>query len=241
MTWRERLTIWLRLLVLQAAWSYRRMQTLGWLWVAEPVANRRGQPAQILSASVIQFNTHSMLAPLLLGAAVSALDREQPDSEAAKAVLVRWMGTFGALGDMLYWQALAWNVVAITALAYLVAGPWGVLIMSSGGVCLEVAVRIFLFERGRTRPQAIANAMRRLATPKLRERLSGIAVLAMAPLAGVIFGHARAAAELTPELEWVAAFGAVIAAGLAVFTRFRSSVIWLPASLGLVYGLLLNN
>lgn len=218
------------------------MQTLGWLWIAEPVAKRRGQPAQLLSNSVTQFNTHSLLAPLLLGAAINALDQDKPDCQAAKDVLVRWMGAFGALGDMFYWQALAWNAVAITALAYLLAGPWGVMLTSAGGVCLEIGVRVFLFERGRTRPQAIANAVRWLATPKLRERLSSLAILAMAPLCGVIFSKARSTCELTPqlELEWLAALGAVIAVGLALLTRFRSSVIWLPASLGLIYGLLVS-
>lgn len=242
MTLRERLTIWARLLVLQAAWSYRRMQTCGWLWIAEPIARRqRGQAATLLSRSVVQFNTHSLLAPLLLGAAVGALSRTEPDTEAAKGYLVRWMGTFGALGDMWYWQTLAWHFAWSTIAAYWLGGGLGVLVVAVVWLLAEIAIRIYWFERGLRQPEAIGIAVRRLASPRLRVNVSRIAVLLLAPMAGMAFGQARVTAGTAPDAEFIGLVSAVVAVLLGTRTRFRSVILWLPVAAGLIYGLWSKN
>lgn len=235
LTLHERLTLWARLLVLQATWSYRRMQTCGWLWVAEPIARRGGDAAALLRRAVVQFNTHALLAPLLLGAAIDALGRD--DSEGAKAVLVRWMGTFGALGDMWYWQTLAWHFTWLSGLAWLLAGGPGVLALACIWTGGEILLRIFWFERGLRSPQAIAQAVKRLTSPRLRARLSSAAVLCLAPVAGAGFAAARDTAGTAADADIVTAIAAGLAVTVATRTRFRSVVLWLPFLVGLTYGL----
>lgn len=231
---------WLALLVLQASWSYRRMQTIGWLMVIWPfvAARTREHQADHLSRLVVHFNTHPLLAPLVMGAALEAYNRNEPDFTLAKDRLVRWMGTFGALGDVLYWQVWHWNSVGLAVCAYALAGTGGLSFWAAVLVVAEITARVALFELGRREPDRVPSAIMRLADPKLRSRLkqSGLALIALA--AGFSFAQVYRHTQAPWVLEAVGLATALVAVAIATRTRFRSVVLWLPPAVCLILDLL---
>ncbi len=233
-----RVSVWFRLLLLQAGWSYRRMQTVGWLLAARPIVRWKHQAgeARVLDQLVVHFNTHSLLAPLLIGAALrEVVDGNDP--ELAKGHLVRWMGTFGALGDMVYWQAMMWNLSWLAVVAWLLGGAGGVAVLAAAWILIEISIRILLFELGFRNPARIAEWTRRLAPPSIRRRFNTLGTYGMAFAAGAAFALGQPGAS-GPWLDVAATFGAIAAVPIAVRTRFRSIVFILPVTAAILAGLL---
>lgn len=234
---------WLALLLLQATWSYRRLQSLGWIAVVRPAAQWADpvRSGALLGKLAIHFNTHPLLAPLLMGAALSELHPGRDPDETAEAMnrrLVRWMGTFGAIGDMLYWRALQWNLAWLAVVAWIVAGVPGVAFLAGLWFSAEVVGRITLFEIGLRRPDDIAVLTQRLAGHSLRLRLQQLALVGTCLAGGFAFGTLREFGPAGTLPELVGLLGAGLGLWLAVRTRLRSAVLWLPVLLAMLVHLL---
>lgn len=124
------LRILARAFLLQASWSFERMQSLGFAWALAP-ALRRLYPDDTafderLRYHAEYFNTQPYLASFIIGAVVkqeevraagkTAGDDIQPLKEAL-------MGPLGALGDSFFWGSLKPLAAAIAA-AMIIAGWW---------------------------------------------------------------------------------------------------------------------
>lgn len=119
-----------RALLIQASWSFDKMQTLGFAYAMEP-ALRKLYPEQAeyeerLKAHLEYFNTQPYFASFIIGASVR-LEEERatgrntaPDVSGLKAAL---MAPLGALGDSLFWGGLK-PLAAATAAAALMTGSW---------------------------------------------------------------------------------------------------------------------
>ncbi len=127
---RDLLTVFLRSFLIQASWSFERMQSLGFAYALEPVI-RKLYPDQAEYESRIRlhmdyFNSQPYLASFILGAAVR-LEQDRAsgrntavDVQELKASL---MAPLGALGDSFFWGALK-PFAAVTATALLLTGSW---------------------------------------------------------------------------------------------------------------------
>ncbi|HET7319155.1 MAG TPA: PTS system mannose/fructose/sorbose family transporter subunit IID [Nitrospirota bacterium] len=119
-----------RALLIQAAWSFDRMQTLGFAYAIEPALRKvypdRAEYAERLKVHLEYFNTQPYLASFIMGAAVRLEEEratgrtEAPDVSRLKAAL---MAPLGALGDSLFWGALK-PLAAAAAAAVLMTGSW---------------------------------------------------------------------------------------------------------------------
>lgn len=124
------LRILARAFLLQASWSFERMQSLGFAYALAP-ALRRLYPDDTafderLRYHAEYFNTQPYLASFIIGAVVkqeevraagkTAGDDIQPLKEAL-------MGPLGALGDSFFWGSLKPLAAAIAA-AMIIAGWW---------------------------------------------------------------------------------------------------------------------
>jgi PTS system mannose-specific IID component len=119
-----------RALLIQASWSFERMQSIGFAYAIEPVL-RKLYPDQAEYESRIRlhleyFNTQPFLASYILGAVMRmeedrAMGRDAGgDIPGLKATL---MAPLGALGDSFFWGALK-PLAAVVAVALLVTGYW---------------------------------------------------------------------------------------------------------------------
>jgi PTS system mannose-specific IID component len=116
----------LRLLTVQGAWNYERMQGVGMGYAAEPLLEElaRTNPVRhgdALVRSADFFNAHPYLAGLALGATVRAEYDGAPGEQIAR-LRTALCGPLGALGDQLFWAGvvpamagLALSLVALGA------------------------------------------------------------------------------------------------------------------------------
>jgi mannose/fructose/N-acetylgalactosamine-specific phosphotransferase system component IID len=124
------LAVFRRALLIQASWSFDRMQTIGFAYALEPALRKLyPEPAEYenrLKAHMEYFNTQPYLASFILGAAVrleqdrAAGNNATTDVSGLKTTL---MAPLGALGDSFFWGALK-PMAAALAVAVILTGSW---------------------------------------------------------------------------------------------------------------------
>ncbi len=124
------LAVFGRALLIQASWSFERMQSVGFAFAIEPVLKKLyPDPVDYqnrLKLHLEYFNTQPYFASFILGAAVR-LEQERAagrnttaDVSGLKTAL---MAPLGALGDSFFWGALK-PMAAAAAVAVLMTGSW---------------------------------------------------------------------------------------------------------------------
>ncbi len=124
------LAVFRRALLIQAAWSFDRMQTIGFAYALEPVLRKLyPDPAEYekrLKAHMEYFNTQPYLASFVLGAAVR-LEQNRASgnntTEDVSGLKTTLMAPLGALGDSFFWGALK-PMAAALAVAIILTGFW---------------------------------------------------------------------------------------------------------------------
>ncbi len=122
--------LFLRSLLIQASWSFDRMQSLGFAYAVDPALRKLyPDPEEYrsrLNLHLEYFNTQPYLAAFILGAAAKkeedrASGRDPgADVSGLKNTL---MAPLGALGDSFFWGALM-PLAAVSAVAMLMTGAW---------------------------------------------------------------------------------------------------------------------
>jgi PTS system mannose-specific IID component len=122
------LKVFFRSFLIQASWSFDRMQSLGFAYAILPALNAlypdREEYRLRLRLHMEYFNTQPYLASFVLGAAIRMEEERasgrnsMADVSALKATL---MSPLGALGDSFFWGALK-PLAAIVAAAMLMSG-----------------------------------------------------------------------------------------------------------------------
>lgn len=223
-----------RLLALQAAWNYERMQGIGMGWAAEPLLAdlRATDPARHPLATVRSaelYNGHPYLAGLALGAAVRA-ERDGVPGDQVQRLRTAVGGPLGALGDQLFWAGLLPALVGAALLGVAVGAPGlavGALLLAWNG--LRLAATAWGLRTGLREGLAVGPAIRASWLNEAAQRvgrLAGLAVgLAVPVAANWLLGSLRGPAGLT----------AVAVGGVGVLlARLRPA--WFT---GVRYGLLL--
>jgi PTS system mannose-specific IID component len=110
----------LRLLALQGAWSYDRMQGIGFGWAAAPLlAPLDSEEARARSTEF--FNAHPNLAGLAVGAQVRAEFDGVPGAQ-IRRLREALCGPLGALGDQVFWAGVVPGLVAAAVAAVALGG-----------------------------------------------------------------------------------------------------------------------
>ncbi len=124
------LGVFCRALLIQASWSFERMQTVGFAYAVEPVLKKLyPDPDDYndrLRLHQEYFNTQPYFASFILGAAVRLeQDRAAGRNTTADVSVLKTtlMAPLGALGDSFFWGALK-PMAAAAAVAVLMTGSW---------------------------------------------------------------------------------------------------------------------
>lgn len=127
---REFLAVFRRSLLIQASWSYERMQALGFGYAIEPVLRKlypnKEEYEERVRVHSDYFNTQPYFASFILGAAIRLEhDRAARRTPSADVVAMKsaLMGPLGALGDSFFWGSFK-PFVAVVAAGFLLTGYW---------------------------------------------------------------------------------------------------------------------
>jgi PTS system mannose-specific IID component len=116
--------LFLRSLLIQAAWNYRGMQHLGLLWAQLPALPQEGEARRAAMARGAEFyNAHPYLCGYLLGAAANLEARGE--GEALSRLKKAALSPLGAVGDRLFWAGLRplAGALGVVGLALLASSP----------------------------------------------------------------------------------------------------------------------
>ncbi len=226
----------LRLLTVQASWTYERMAGIGVGHAAAPLlrdvfATRSiAEREQAVARSAEFFNSHPYLAGIAVGAVVAA-ERDQVPGERISHLRIALSGPLGALGDQLIW---AGSVPVLIGLA-LAAEPWLGGMAVVGAVVVHNVLRLWItawgLDLGLRNGVNVGTALQRSWLPRVVgpvQRAAGFAVGLAVPIVawrGLIAAPARVAV-------FVAVAG-VIGAALAIAPATRVRVTGLR--IGLVF------
>jgi len=178
-----RLRALLRLISLQASYTYERMQGIGIAVAEEPLLEPlRDDPERARAArarSAQYFNAH----PYLAGAAVGALARAELDGEPGERILrlrTALSGPLGALGDQLFWAGLVPTLMGLALIA--VAAGFGLYFIFSIVLAYNV-VRVLVtswgLRVGLRHGLTVAHAISESELPTLAARAGAVGALAI--------------------------------------------------------------
>lgn len=211
------LAVFWRALLIQATWSYDRMQTLGFAYAMEP-ALRKLYPDQAeyearLRVHLEYFNTQPYFASFILGGAVRLeQDRATGDSRDADAAGLKaaLMAPLGALGDSFFWGALK-PFAAILAVAVLLTGGWWApFLFFTLYNAWHVGLRLWMLFLGYASGGDAVALMARYHFTKMARRLKVVSLVLLGTIPGMMF-------LWRPEFRpaWSVPIPASMAAGLA--------------------------
>lgn len=179
-----------RLLAVQAAWNYERMQGVGIAWASlpllEPLAARDpDHHREAVARSTEFFNANPALGGVALGAAARAEHDGLPGDQVAR-LRTALCGPLGALGDQLFWMGLVPGLAAATLLLLaLGAGWWVVAILVGVFVTIRLGVGWWALGLGWQHGLRVGGEVQRSWLPKAVEyagRGAAVVVGAAVPL-----------------------------------------------------------
>lgn len=178
-----RLQALLRLVAVQASWTYERMQGIGIAVAEEPLLRplerdpERARAARARSAQY--FNAH----PFLAGAAVGALAKAELDGEPGERILrlrTALSGPLGALGDQLFWAGIVPATMGVALIAVALGGGLGEVVLCVLAYnCLRVAVTWWGLHVGLAHGIKVAHAISESWLPRMAPRAGDLAALVL--------------------------------------------------------------
>lgn len=219
---REAWAIFLRGLLVQASWSFERMQGPGLFLMTWPVLRRRhaGDAAALARAAARNlryFNTHPYFAGLV---AATVLREEEAGTPAQADDLARTlMSALGAVGDTFFWAHLR-PLAGLVALPLALAGLWWApLVLLAVFNVPHLGVRVWGVVAGMVRGRGILATLQRLPLTRAVPGLGVALAAATGLLAGFLAGRPDWALVPGSPAGSVAAAGALFALLVALFSR----------------------
>lgn len=236
--------VFARSFLIQASWSFERMQSLGFAYAIEPVLKKlypeRAEYESRLKLHLDYFNTQPYLASFILGAVVrmeqdrAAGNESEPDVQGLKTSL---MAPLGALGDSFFWGSLKPFSVVI-AVALVLAGSWWapllfLAIYNTGHVALRAGALLRGFRSG-------GDAVELMSSYRFTSRARQFKVISLAVLGGILGAMPAWRTEFRPAFpvpEMVMATSG-LALALVLITILRNGGSPIKLMLGLAAGCL---
>lgn len=209
--------------VLQAAWSFRGMQSLGFAYAMDPVLSRlyEGNAYRAAVRRHLEFfNTHPFLASAVLGASIR-LEADGQGEAAVGRLKGALMGPYGAVGDSFYWGALKpFLVIATLHLAYL-GHTWAAAVFVGSFALCNLAGRTYGFIAGFRRGFGVVEALGKVDLLRWARRLKVASALLLGTLLSLARWPTRLDAWGLPS--WVIGAASLVLAGSAAWAMRRGA------------------
>lgn len=202
---------------LQSSWSFKGMQTVGFVHALMPLVEARdGEKREKLLNHLELFNTHPFLAPAAIAsAAVAEAGESGPSREAADARRFM-MGAMGGMGDSFFWGGLKFLAACLGVLLAVEGVSWAPLVMIGLFTAASLWTRWWALDRGLRSGKAALLDMQRLKPVLQANRLK----LAVAAAVGWIV--VRHAASGSAAIGFTDTEGMAFAAVVAMATAFAA-------------------
>jgi PTS system mannose-specific IID component len=191
--WRLPLKILLGSLFIQASFSYRGMQNLGFAFSMLPLTRLFGKNNKLMATFLMRhlqlFNTHPYLSGPIIGSA-AGMEKSGIDADAAAATVHlknTLMSPYAALGDSFFWGALrpfAAVFSVLLALQQSLFAPAAFLLLFNPA---HLWIRIKGFAEGYHRGRSGVDFIRLLDLPLLTGRIRWISLAGLGGAAVAIF------------------------------------------------------
>jgi PTS system mannose/fructose/sorbose family IID component len=229
----------LRLLAVQGAWNYERMQGLGMGWAAEPLlAGLRARDSErhreALARAAEFFNANPNLAGLAVGAEVRAEYDGVPPEE-VRRLRTALCSPLGALGDQVFWAGLVPALAGLAVLGVaLGAGWWPVAAMVVVYAAARVWTARWALRTGLASGMGVGRAVGASWLPRAVPRIgpaAGFAVGLALPVAAAWYLRAASSGQAAATLV-LAAVGVGLGRWLgSTFTALRYGILALALTL----------
>lgn len=188
-----RTRVFLRSLLLQAAWNRRGMQNLGFEYAIAPALDALYPDPELRREAAARhlgfFNCHPYMAAAILGGAIHHEERVARGEEPAAApqrYKQTLQGPLAAIGDGFFWTALRPFFGALAALGALLFGWPAVLLAITIYNAIHLALRVRMFRAGYRQGDAVIGAIAAMSLPSAAERLR-VATAAICGIAAAAF------------------------------------------------------
>lgn len=196
-SWKTRLYIWFRLLLLQASWNFERLQGIGFFYSLLPGLRKLYKDEKLLEVSrkyVGYFNTHIYLAPMVAGA-VLKLEEDQASGIADPALEVddfkeMVAAPYAAIGDALFWGGLRPLAAGITLFFAIKGILWAPLIFVLIYNLVPTWFRTVFFVRGYRQGMASVEFIQKHRLPDWAIHTKETAIVILGGLSAfMVFSH----------------------------------------------------
>ncbi len=225
----------LRLLAVQAAWTYERMSGIGVAHAAAPLlrehlaAKSRAERHAAIARSAEFFNSHPYLAGVAVGAVVRA-ERDAVPGATIVRLRTALSGPLGAMGDQLIWTGQVPALMGLALAATPWIGAWAVLAAVVVHNVLRLAITVWGLDLGLREGIGVGAALQRSWLPRRAEDAQRLAAFAVGVAIPIAVAGLLADIPGIPVMPIILIGG--IGAVLAIATRTRARVTGLR--LGLV-------
>lgn len=181
---RPRAEALVRLLAVQAAWTYERMSGIGVGHAAAPLLRdlyAKSSPEERRAAvarSAEFFNSHPYLAGVAVGAVVKA-ERDGVPGEAIVRLRTALSGPLGALGDQLIWAGEVPVVVGLALALSPWLGGWSVVLLLVVHNLLRLRLTAWGLDIGLREGLGVGGALQRSWLPRAAARAQSAAAFAV--------------------------------------------------------------
>jgi PTS system mannose-specific IID component len=174
----------IRLLGVQAAWTYERMSGIGVGHAAAPLLRdlyRQSEPAERRAAvarSAEYFNSHPYLAGVAVGAVVRA-ERDGVPGPVISRLRTALSGPLGALGDQLVWAGEVPALMGLALAAVPLVGWWAVFMVLVIHNALRLRLTLWGLDLGLEKGLKVGAALERSWLPRAAGEVQRIAAFAV--------------------------------------------------------------
>jgi PTS system mannose-specific IID component len=217
--------VFLRSLLINAAWNYQRMQNIGFAYSLAPLADRSAETKrEMLLRHTDTFSTHPYMATLIIGSIArleTAGHREHHEVIRQKQAL---MGPFAAIGDPFFWGSLkpASAIVAVLlALSGCMFAPVLFLLLFNS---VHLWIRIEGFAEGCRFGAGALDFLKKIELPVKTKRIKWCSLALLVLVAGVFFEFWQPLCSIYPGVVKGLVLLAIIMVSLFLRTRRVSSL-----------------
>ena len=227
----------IRLLGVQAAWTYERMSGIGVGHASAPLLRdlyRESDPAERRAAvarSAEYFNSHPYLAGVAVGAVVRA-ERDGVPGPVISRLRTALSGPLGALGDQLVWAGEVPALMGFALAAVPFIGWWAVLAVPVAHNIMRLRLTLWGLDLGLHEGLKVGAALERSWLPKAAGEAQRIAAFAVGLGVPVVGGWLLERA--TPRAVWATLAVALVGVVLLSAPATRTRVTGVRLGLGLV-------
>ncbi|MBI3755697.1 MAG: PTS system mannose/fructose/sorbose family transporter subunit IID [Deltaproteobacteria bacterium] len=244
--------VFLNSFFIQSAWSFEKMQGLGFASAIAPaikdIYKDKNQACAALKRHMVFYNAHPYMASPILGAVIRMEEEVRDGRRAAGEVACfkeSLMGPYGAIGDTFFWASIRPAASVVGVLSALVWGLWGPVVFLAAYNIFHIWMRWFGLHKGYKLGEDVVEYIKSMELPqralKVRIIAAGLLGVLVATLIFKIFktGMFGAQPVQTSQLFLAAIFMATatmllsillrkgIAVSLAVYLLFLPTFVFL--------------